>query len=80
MNLPEEIGNQPINKTIASDYDGLTPDGSVALRGLFLIDREGVVRKHMVLPDGTIRSSVLYSILAEEWPQVKERLEAKMEF
>ena len=42
--------------------------------------REGVVRKHMVLPDGTIRSSVLYSILAEEWPQVKERLEAKMEF
>jgi peroxiredoxin (alkyl hydroperoxide reductase subunit C) len=39
-----------INKTIASDYDVLTPDGSVALRGLFLIDREGVV-KHQVVND-----------------------------
>jgi peroxiredoxin (alkyl hydroperoxide reductase subunit C) len=28
----------------------LTPDGSVALRGLFLIDREGVV-KHQVVND-----------------------------
>jgi peroxiredoxin 2/4 len=39
-----------INKTIAQDYDVLTPDGSVALRGLFLIDREGVV-KHQVVND-----------------------------
>jgi peroxiredoxin (alkyl hydroperoxide reductase subunit C) len=39
-----------INKTIAKDYDVLTPDGSVALRGLFLIDREGVV-KHQVVND-----------------------------
>ncbi|TNJ38368.1 peroxiredoxin [Chlorobaculum thiosulfatiphilum] len=39
-----------INKTIARDYDVLTPDGSVALRGLFLIDREGVV-KHQVVND-----------------------------
>lgn len=39
-----------INKTIARDYDVLTEDGSVALRGLFLIDREGVVR-HQVVND-----------------------------
>ncbi|MCE1274758.1 MAG: peroxiredoxin [Chlorobiaceae bacterium] len=39
-----------INKTIARDYDVLTEDGSVALRGLFLIDREGVV-KHQVVND-----------------------------
>ncbi len=39
-----------INKTIAKDYDVLTEDGSVALRGLFLIDREGVV-KHQVVND-----------------------------
>jgi RimJ/RimL family protein N-acetyltransferase len=36
--------------------------------------REGVLRDHMVLPDGTVRSSVYYSILAVEWPGVKERL------
>ncbi len=36
--------------------------------------KEGVLRDHMVLPDGTVRSSVFYSILAREWPSVKQRL------
>ncbi len=36
--------------------------------------REGVLREHMILPDGTVRSSVYYSILASEWPAVKQRL------
>ncbi len=36
--------------------------------------REGVLRDHMLLPDGTARSSVFYSILAREWPAVKQRL------
>jgi RimJ/RimL family protein N-acetyltransferase len=37
--------------------------------------REGVLRKHMILPDGTIRNSVFFSILDDEWPRVKSRLE-----
>lgn len=37
--------------------------------------REGVLRDHMILPDGTIRSSVYYSILRSEWQTVKARLE-----
>lgn len=36
--------------------------------------REGVLRDHMILPDGTVRSSVYYSILAREWPAVKSHL------
>jgi N-acetyltransferase len=36
--------------------------------------KEGVLRDHMFLPDGTLRSSVYYSILAREWPEVKQRL------
>lgn len=36
--------------------------------------REGVLRDHMILPDGTMRSSVYYSILVREWPDVKTRL------
>ncbi len=36
--------------------------------------KEGVLRDHMILPDGTVRSSVYYSILAREWPSVKQRL------
>jgi RimJ/RimL family protein N-acetyltransferase len=40
--------------------------------------KEGILRNHMILPDGTIRSSVIYSILAREWAQVKERLEERL--
>jgi RimJ/RimL family protein N-acetyltransferase len=37
--------------------------------------KEGVLRNHMILPDGRIRHSVFYSILDAEWPEVKKRLQ-----
>ncbi len=37
--------------------------------------KEGVLRNHMILPDGTIRHSVFYSILDSEWEGVKRRLD-----
>ncbi len=37
--------------------------------------REGVLRRHIKLPDGHVRDTVYYSILADEWPAVKARLE-----
>jgi RimJ/RimL family protein N-acetyltransferase len=37
--------------------------------------REGVLRKHMLAQGGFIRDSVMYSIIEEEWPTVKARLE-----
>ncbi len=40
--------------------------------------REGVLRNHMILPDGRYRDSVFYSILDTEWPEVKKRLEEMM--
>lgn len=40
--------------------------------------REGLLRKHYILPDGTIRDSVYFSILDKEWPDVKVRLEEKL--
>ena len=40
--------------------------------------REGVLRNHMVLPDGRFRNSVYYSILDGEWPAVKVKLEEKL--
>lgn len=36
---------------------------------------EGVLRHHMVMPEGRLRDTVYYSILAAEWPTVKARLE-----
>jgi N-acetyltransferase len=40
--------------------------------------KEGVLRNHMILPDGRVRHSVFYSILDTEWPDVKKRLEEMM--
>ncbi len=35
---------------------------------------EGVLRSHMILHDGSRRDTVYYSVLAEEWEEVKRRL------
>ena len=40
--------------------------------------KEGTLRNHMILPDGTFRHSVYYSILDSEWPRVRLLLEAKL--
>lgn len=40
--------------------------------------REGVLRQHMPRPDGTQRDTVMYSIIAAEWPQVKAQLDARL--
>jgi N-acetyltransferase len=37
--------------------------------------REGVLRKHLVLENGHVRDSVYYSVVDDEWPAVKARME-----
>lgn len=39
---------------------------------------EGILRKDRIRPNGSFRNSVYYSILSEEWPEVKHNLEAKL--
>ncbi len=39
---------------------------------------EGILRNHMVMPDGRVRDSVLYSIIINEWPGVRQHLSAKL--
>lgn len=41
--------------------------------------REGVLRNHLIMPDGFYRHSVYYSIIQSEWSSVKARLEAMMQ-
>jgi RimJ/RimL family protein N-acetyltransferase len=36
--------------------------------------REGVLRRHIKQPDGSWRDTVVFSILADEWPDVRKRL------
>jgi RimJ/RimL family protein N-acetyltransferase len=40
--------------------------------------REGVLRRYQMRSNGTLRDTVIYSILAAEWPQVKARLEERL--
>jgi RimJ/RimL family protein N-acetyltransferase len=37
---------------------------------------EGIFRNHMLMPDGSLRHSVWFSILREEWPRVQMHLDA----
>ncbi len=39
---------------------------------------EGVLRRHMIRHDGSLRDSVYFSVLASEWPRVRALLEALM--
>ena len=40
--------------------------------------KDGVIRQHATRRDGTIRDTVMYSILASEWPDVRRHLESRL--
>ena len=40
---------------------------------------DGVLRSHMVMANGTIRDTAVYSILASEWPTVQANLQWQLE-
>ena len=40
--------------------------------------KDGVLRHHAARKDGTVRDSVMYSILAAEWPDVRRHLELRL--
>jgi RimJ/RimL family protein N-acetyltransferase len=39
---------------------------------------DGVLRSHQIMPDGSLRDTVVYSILAHEWPAVRQGLRARL--
>jgi RimJ/RimL family protein N-acetyltransferase len=40
--------------------------------------KDGVIRHHWPRRDGSIRDTVMYSVLAAEWPDVKRHLESRL--
>ena len=58
---------------VALKTDGRNARSQRAIERLGAV-REGVLRRHTRLPDGYVRDTVYYSILADEWPAVKARL------
>lgn len=37
-----------------------------------------MIRHNATRPDGTVRDTVMYSVLATEWPDVKRHLELRL--
>ena len=40
--------------------------------------KDGVIRHHWIRRNGTVRDTVMYSILAHEWPDVRRHLELRL--
>lgn len=40
---------------------------------------DGVLRSHQIMPDGTLRDTCVYSILAHEWPAVRQHLRFQLD-
>lgn len=36
--------------------------------------QDGILRSHTIMPDGTVRDTVVYSIIATEWPAIRAEL------
>jgi RimJ/RimL family protein N-acetyltransferase len=41
--------------------------------------QDGILRNHQIMPDGTLRDTVVFSIIAPEWPTVKRHLAFRLE-
>ena len=40
--------------------------------------KEGILRQHLVLDDGYVRDTVVYSILKKEWPLISQRINDRL--
>lgn len=60
---------------IQTDSVNLRSQSAIARLGAV---REGVLRQHVLRADGTWRDTVVFSILADEWPTVRTRLENRL--
>lgn len=40
--------------------------------------QDGILRAHRILPDGSVRHTVVYSVLALEWPGIRAALEHRL--
>ncbi len=41
--------------------------------------QDGVLRNHIIMPDGTLRDTVVFSIIAGEWPAVRRHLRHQLQ-
>lgn len=61
---------------LKTDRRNLHSQNAIAKLGAKL---EGTLRQHFIMADGYIRDTVMYSILPDEWPDVKAKLLARLQ-
>jgi ribosomal-protein-alanine N-acetyltransferase len=64
-----------IRVQLKTDGRNLQSQRAIAKLGAKL---EGTLRKFIIMPDGYLRDNVMFSVIAEEWPDVKAGLEARL--
>ena len=64
-------------KVVGLRTDGFNVRSQRAIEGLGA-KKDGVIRHFGIRRDGTARDTVMYSILAAEWPDVKRHLELRL--
>lgn len=63
---------QALRVELKCDHRNLRSQQAIARLGA---TQEGRFRKHMVVRDGYVRDSVYFSIIDDEWPAIKQRLQ-----
>ena len=61
---------------LETSHENLRSQAAIARLGA---KRDGVLRAHMRHRDGSVRDTVVFSILAAEWPELRRGLESKLE-
>ncbi len=61
---------------LGTDVNNLHSSRAISKLGAKL---EGTLRNHGIRPDGSIRDAALYSIISNEWPDIKARLLSRLE-
>lgn len=69
----ETVGCQVVG--LRTDNFNFASQKAIAALGA---QKDGVIRHHMARRDGTVRNTVIYSILAGEWPDVKRHLALRL--
>ena len=70
------VRNARLNRVeLKTDNRNLRSQAAIAKLGA---QREGVFRAHMIRADGSLRDTVYFSIIRDEWPAVRARLEARL--
>ena len=69
-------------ETLGAKVVGLRTDilNQVSQRAIEALgaQRDGVIRHYQARRDGSVRDTVMYSILLTEWPAIRERLERRL--